>query len=130
MIVVSTTLAIGLGLGAMSLAGDITGESGLKIMIGQVELSPLAIATVVAIVLNLIIPNTKEDKSEDSIISLTSSGAVNISQELCSEKTKKLRKANATQPQPKLPKTKKRNDAAAEIFLMTKTIVKEKIPIN
>ena len=30
MIVVSTTLAIGLGLGAMSLAGDITGESGLK----------------------------------------------------------------------------------------------------
>lgn len=86
MIVVSTTLAIGLGLGAMSLAGDITGESGLKIMIGQVELSPLAIATVVAIVLNLIIPNTKEDKSEDSIISLTSSGAVNISQELCSEK--------------------------------------------
>ena len=86
MIVVSTTLAIGLGLGAMSLAGDITGESGLKIMIGQVELSPLAIATVVAIVLNLIIPNTKEDKSEDSIISLTSSGAVDISQELSSEK--------------------------------------------
>ena len=31
-------------------------------------------------------PNTKEDKSEDSIISLTSSGAVDISQELSSEK--------------------------------------------
>ena len=86
MIVVSTTLAIGLGLGAMSLAGDITGESGLKIMIGMVELSPLAIATVVAIVLNLIIPNNKEDKSEDSIITLTSSGAVDISQELSTEK--------------------------------------------
>ena len=59
-IVVSVTLAIGLGLGAMSLAGDITGQSVLKVMIGKVELSPLAIATVVAIVLNLIIPNSKK----------------------------------------------------------------------
>ena len=59
-LVVSITLAIGLGLGAMSLAGDITGNSVLKIMIGNVELSPLAIATVVAILLNLIIPNSKK----------------------------------------------------------------------
>jgi uracil permease len=59
-LVVSITLAIGLGLGAMSLAGDITGNSVLKIMIGNVELSPLAIATVAAILLNLIIPNSKK----------------------------------------------------------------------
>jgi uracil permease len=59
-LVVSITLAIGLGLGAMSLAGDITGHSALKIMIGSVELSPLAIATVAAILLNLIIPNSKK----------------------------------------------------------------------
>ena len=59
-LVVSITLAIGLGLGAMSLAGDITGNSVLKIMIGSVELSPLAIATVAAILLNLIIPNSKK----------------------------------------------------------------------
>ncbi|MBQ9980110.1 MAG: hypothetical protein IJP23_03535 [Oscillospiraceae bacterium] len=71
LIVVSVTLAIGLGLGAMSLAGDIVGSFAadfnpaiLKIMIGQVELSPLAIATVVAIVLNLVIPNSKPDKGE------------------------------------------------------------------
>lgn len=60
-LVVSVTLAIGLGLGAMSLAGDITGNAALKIMIGEVELSPLAIATVIAIVLNLLIPNSKKE---------------------------------------------------------------------
>lgn len=75
-IVVSLTLAIGLGLGAMSLAGDITGEAYFKVMIGSIELSPLAIATVVAIVLNLIIPNSKEDEGDDDAarINLTSAG--------------------------------------------------------
>ena len=64
-IVVSVTLAVGLGLGAMSLAGDITGNNVLKIMIGEVEISPLAIATVLAILLNLIIPNTKPVSDDD-----------------------------------------------------------------
>ncbi len=82
-IVVSVTLAVGLGLGAMSLAGDITGESVLKIMIGNVELSPLAIATVLAIVLNLIIPNSKPDKStpDDAQINLTAAPGADVSEE-------------------------------------------------
>lgn len=64
LIVVSVILSIGLGLGAMSLAGDITGDAVYKIIftIGEesIELSPLAIATFVGIILNLIIPD-KED---------------------------------------------------------------------
>ena len=82
MIVVSVTLAVGLGLGAMSLAGDITGWSALKIMIGDVELSPLAIATVIAIVLNLIIPNSKPESEEQkgaadqAVITLNAAAAV------------------------------------------------------
>ncbi|PKM63132.1 MAG: hypothetical protein CVU97_01895 [Firmicutes bacterium HGW-Firmicutes-21] len=65
LIVVSVILSIGLGLGAMSLAGDITGDSLYKIIISisgePIELSPLAIATVAGIFLNLIIPEQKED---------------------------------------------------------------------
>ena len=69
LIVVSVTLAIGLGMGSMSLIGDVLGNNGLdgsmfKVLIGDVEISPLAIATVVAILLNLIIPNTKEPTKE------------------------------------------------------------------
>ncbi|MBQ2662124.1 MAG: hypothetical protein IJF80_05675 [Clostridia bacterium] len=64
LIVVSVVLSIGLGLGAMSLAGDVTGDASLKIMVGTVEISPLAIATVVGIILNLIIPNRKGDDPE------------------------------------------------------------------
>ena len=64
LIVVSVTLAIGLGMGSMSLIGDVTGNTIYKVMIGDVEISPLAIATVVAILLNLIIPNTKEPTKE------------------------------------------------------------------
>lgn len=75
-IVVATTLAIGLGLGAMSLAGDITGIAALKIKIGSVELSPLAIATVIAILLNIIIPS-KNDEEETPEINPTLS-AVSI----------------------------------------------------
>jgi len=72
LIVVSVTLAVGLGLGAMSLAGDITGNSVLKIMVGAVEISPLAIATILAIVLNLIIPNTKPVSEAESHFTLKS----------------------------------------------------------
>ncbi len=64
LIVVSVTLAIGLGMGAMSLIGDVTGNTIYKVMIGDVEISPLAIATVVAILLNLLIPNSKEPTEE------------------------------------------------------------------
>ena len=64
LIVVSVTLAIGLGMGAMSLIGDVTGNTIYKVMIGDVEISPLAIATIVAILLNLIIPNSKEPTEE------------------------------------------------------------------
>ncbi len=67
LIVVSVTLAIGLGMGAMSLIGDVTGNHMYKIMVGDVEISPLAIATVVAILLNLLIPNTKEPTPEQEI---------------------------------------------------------------
>lgn len=67
LIVVSVTLAIGLGLGAMSIVGDVTGNLMWKVMIGEnIEISPLAIATVAAIVLNLIIPNSKEQSEEQA----------------------------------------------------------------
>lgn len=66
--IVSVILALGLGLGAMSLAGDITGNAVFKIMAGSVEISPLAIATVVGIVLNLIIPGHKEADEQYSYI--------------------------------------------------------------
>jgi uracil permease len=66
LIVVSVILSIGLGLGAMSLAGDVTGESVYKIFLtineGNIELSPLAIATVAGILLNLIIPEQKDSE--------------------------------------------------------------------
>ena len=60
-LVVSVILSLGLGLGAMSLAGDVTGNTAYKLMIGAVEVSPLAIATLVGIVLNLVIPADKKD---------------------------------------------------------------------
>ena len=68
LIIVSVTLAVGLGLGALSTAGDIIGQIGvvgfdpslLKIMIGNVQISPLAIATLVAVFLNIVIPEPKE----------------------------------------------------------------------
>lgn len=81
LIVVSVTLAIGLGMGAMSLIGDVTGNAMYKVMIGDVEISPLAIATVIAIVLNLLIPNSKdpteeqEKAEENAFVTLTPSSA-------------------------------------------------------
>ncbi|NCA67828.1 MAG: uracil permease [Clostridia bacterium] len=77
-IILSVVLAIGLGLGSMSLAGDITGYAGLKIMAGKVEISPLAIATFLGIILNLIIPSQKKisnqtlEAEKDTMVTLTS----------------------------------------------------------
>ena len=86
LIVVSVTLAVGLGMGAMSLIGDVTGNTVYKVMIGQVEISPLAIATVLAILLNLIIPNTKEptkeqEEAEDQVITSLAPSTADIEPE-------------------------------------------------
>lgn len=86
LIVVSVTLAVGLGMGAMSLIGDVTGNTVYKVMIGQVEISPLAIATVLAILLNLIIPNTKEptkeqEEAEDKVITSLAPSTADIEPE-------------------------------------------------
>ena len=64
LLVVSITLAVGLGLNAASMAG-------FSIMIGDVTISALAIATVLAILLNLIIPNSKKvtEEQEDALMS-------------------------------------------------------------
>lgn len=88
LMVVSITLAIGLGLGAMSLAGDVTGNAAFKIKAGDVEISPLAIATVLAIVLNLIIPDSKPRNEEEleGKINLTSD-AVDV-EEIAKEEEK------------------------------------------
>lgn len=77
MIVVSVTLAVGLGLGACELAGDVVSAVSnynldgnvLKVGFsveggGFVKISALAISTILAIVLNLIIPNAKEPTEE------------------------------------------------------------------
>ncbi|MFA5152033.1 MAG: solute carrier family 23 protein [Clostridia bacterium] len=62
-LVVSVILSVGLGLGAMSLAGDVTGDTAYKLMIGAVEISPLAVATLIGIILNLVIPADKKDEA-------------------------------------------------------------------
>lgn len=74
LMVVSIILSIGLGLGSMSLAGDITGNNALKIMLGAVEISPIAIATVVGVILNLVIPST--DESGDEATPMLASSAI------------------------------------------------------
>jgi len=74
LIVVSITLAVGLGLGAFSVASDIIGAvtnysvdaSFLKVMIGSVQISPLAIATLIAVILNLVIPEPKTPVNEQN----------------------------------------------------------------
>lgn len=61
MIIVSVILSLGLGLAALSLVGDITGDTVYKIVIGTVEISSLAICALVGIVLNLILPDRQKD---------------------------------------------------------------------
>lgn len=99
LIVVAVTLSVGLGLGAVALAGDIVSAmsgytidgNALKIGFsveggGFVAISALAIATVLAIVLNLIIPNSKPESEEQeiakesSIVNLSSSAAVDMTE--------------------------------------------------
>lgn len=58
MMVVSITLAVGLGLNAASMAGH-------GVAIGDVTISPLAIATLLAIILNIVIPNSKTPTEEE-----------------------------------------------------------------
>lgn len=65
LLLVSVILALGLGLGALSLASDIMGNDNFRIMIGEVEISPLAICTVVGIVLNLVLPEDKKEKVQE-----------------------------------------------------------------
>ena len=77
LLVVSITLGIGLGLSSMSLAGDITNNELFKIMIGNVEISSLAISTLIAIILNLILPNHKEYKETDIIYGLDNASGIN-----------------------------------------------------
>lgn len=77
MLVVSITLSVGLGLGAVALAGDIVSAmsgyliNGNAVKVGFnvtgggfVTISALAIATILAIVLNIIIPDSKEETEE------------------------------------------------------------------
>lgn len=76
LIIVSVVLSVGLGLGSMSLAGDITGNAALKIMAGNVEISPLALSVVIGVILNLIIPNSKEEPhTPDTVVDLSGMGA-------------------------------------------------------
>lgn len=60
MIIVSLVLSVGLGLAALSLVGDITGDSIYKIIVGTVEVSPLAICALLGVVLNLVLPDRQK----------------------------------------------------------------------
>lgn len=91
MMVVSITLALGLGLGALSLSGK---KVGFSIKGGGfVEISSLAIATVVAVILNLIIPSkrgkTQEEKESEDKPLYTLAGKV-----IDEEKDKQLEAPN------------------------------------
>ncbi len=66
LMVVTIVLSVGLGLGALSLTGDITSNTAFKVMIGNVEISPLCIATLLAILLNLILPNTYDEQTNEN----------------------------------------------------------------
>ena len=105
LIVVSVTLAIGLGMGAMSLIGDVTGNTIYKVMIGEVEISPLAIATVIAILLNLIIPNSKEpteeqeEAEENAFVNLAPSAADIELDKLAEENDERKREEETDKPE-------------------------------
>lgn len=61
MIVVSVIMSLGLGLASLSLVGDITGNNIYKIIIGTVEISPLAICALAGVVLNLLLPDRQKE---------------------------------------------------------------------
>lgn len=64
LLIVSIILALGLGFGALSFVSDVTKNDAYRLMIGDIELSPLAICTIVGILLNLILPNDKKEPAE------------------------------------------------------------------
>jgi uracil permease len=80
MIIVSIILSLGLGLNSMSIVGDALSQYSdnhnlakmFKMQIGDVEISPLAIATLVGIILNLVMPNKEEEKAQYTYINLQS----------------------------------------------------------
>ena len=99
LLVVAITLSVGLGLGAVGLAGDVVSAmseyaiNGNAVKVGFavsgggfVSISALAIATILAIILNLVIPNGKPETEEQeiakdaSIVNLTSSAAVDMTE--------------------------------------------------
>lgn len=61
MIIVSLILSLGLGLAALSLVGDVTSNDVYKIVIGNIEISSLAICALVGIVANLVLPDRQKD---------------------------------------------------------------------
>jgi uracil permease len=61
MIIVSVIMSLGLGLAALSLVGDITGDEIYKVIIGTVEISSLAICALVGVVLNLVLPDRQKE---------------------------------------------------------------------
>lgn len=63
MIIVSVIMSLGLGLAALSLVGDITQDNIYKIVVGTVEISPLAICALVGVTLNLVLPDRQKDIS-------------------------------------------------------------------
>jgi xanthine/uracil permease len=63
MIIVSVIMSLGLGLAALSLVGDITQDNIYKIVVGTVEISPLAICALVGVTLNLVLPDRQKDMS-------------------------------------------------------------------
>ena len=80
MIIVSVILSLGLGLNSMSIVGDALSQYSdnhnlakmFKMQIGDVEISPLAIATLVGIISNLVMPNKEEEKAQYTYINLQS----------------------------------------------------------
>ena len=63
LMIITLILSVGLGLGTMSLIGDITGNSLYKIIVAGVEISPLVIATLLGVILNFILPDEKDDNA-------------------------------------------------------------------
>lgn len=60
LMIITLILSVGLGLATLSIIGDATGNMLYKIIIGGVEMSPLAIATLLGILLNVILPEEKD----------------------------------------------------------------------
>jgi len=64
LMIITLILSVGLGLSTLSIIGDATGNTLYKIMLGGVEISPLAIATLLGIFLNAVLPLEKDIDEE------------------------------------------------------------------